>query len=148
MPAYAAWLAACDMRPAYESHRLVLQILQRRWPPRRWALKSPVHLHSLPTLLDVYPDARIVITHRDPLTVLSSVTSLIATLRWAHSDRVDFAEIAAAHARMYHADLDGLVTACQDGTLDPARCTTCATPSSWRRRWTRSGASTTGSAGP
>ena len=121
VPAFAGWLAACDMRPAYESHRRVLQILQRRWEPRRWTLKSPVHLHSLPTLLDVYPDARIVVTHRDPLTVLSSVTSLIATLRWAHSDRVDYHEIAAAHARMYHADLDGLVTACQDGTLDPAR---------------------------
>ena len=69
----------------------------------------------------MYPDARIVVTHRDPLTVLASVSSLIATLRWAHSDHVDFGEIAAAHARMYHADLDGLVTACGDGTLDPTR---------------------------
>jgi hypothetical protein len=121
VPTFAAWLARCDMRPAYDSHRLVLQILQRRWEPLRWTLKSPVHLHALPTLLSVYPDARIVITHRDPLTVLSSVTSLIATLRWAHSDTVDYAEIARANARMYHADLDGLVDACEDGTLDPCR---------------------------
>jgi len=121
VPTFATWLAGCDMRPAYESHRRVLQTLQRRWETRRWTLKSPVHLHSLPTLLDVYPDARVVITHRDPLTVLSSVTSLIATLRWAYSDTVDFGEIAAAHARMYHADLDGLVTAWSDGSLDPAR---------------------------
>jgi hypothetical protein len=121
VPTYADWLARCDMRPAYESHRLVLQILQRRWSQQRWTLKSPVHLHALPTLLSVYPDARIVITHRDPLTVLGSLTSLIATLRWAHSDTVDYAEIGRAHARMYHADLDRLVDACEDGTLDPSR---------------------------
>ena len=84
-------------------------------------LKSPVHLHALPTLLAVYPDARIAVTHRDPLTVLPSVTSLVATLRWAHSDRVDFAEIGRAHAAMYHADLDGLVDHVERGTLDPAR---------------------------
>ena len=121
VPTFAAWLFSCDMGPAYDAHRLVLQVLQRRWPRRRWTLKSPVHLHSLPTLLDHYPDARIVVTHRDPLSVLGSVTSLIATLRWAHSDHLDYAGIARAHAELYHADLDGLVTACADGTLDPRR---------------------------
>ncbi len=121
VPTFAAWLFSCDMGPAYDAHKLVLQVLQRRWPARRWTLKSPVHLHSLPVLLDHYPDARIVITHRDPLSVLGSVTSLIATLRWAHSDCVDYAEIAQAHARLYHSDLDRLVTACRDGTLDPGQ---------------------------
>jgi hypothetical protein len=118
VPGFAGWLSACDMRPAYDAHRLVLQALQRSWSPRRWTLKSPVHLHALPTLRAVYPDARIVITHRDPLTLLGSVTSLIATLRWAYGDRVDFTEIARTHARMYHADLDGLVTAQGRGELD------------------------------
>jgi hypothetical protein len=121
VPTFAKWLFSCDMGPAYDAHKLVLQVLQRRWPARRWTLKSPVHLHSLPALLGHYPDARIVITHRDPLSVLGSVTSLIATLRWAHSDRVDYAEIARAHAWLYHSDLDRLVTACGDGTLDPSR---------------------------
>lgn len=121
VPTFASWLFSCDMGPAYDMHMLVLQVLQHRWPTRRWTLKSPVHLHSLPVLLAHYPDARIVITHRDPLTVLGSVTSLIGTLRWAHSDRVDFQEIARDHARLYHADLDGLVTACADGTLSRDR---------------------------
>ena len=86
-----------------------------------WVLKSPVHLSALPTLFAVYPDARLAITHRDPLTVLASLTSLVATLRWAHSDRVDFAEIGRYHERMWTAALDGLITASTDGTLDPAR---------------------------
>ena len=121
VPSYVDWLQQCDMRPAYEMHRLVLQVLQRRMPRRRWVLKSPVHLHSLPTLLAVYPDARLAITHRDPLTVLPSVTSLVATLRLAHSDHVDFAEIGHYHAALYQRSLDGLVTLANGGVPDPAR---------------------------
>jgi hypothetical protein len=121
VPSYAAWFEQCDMTPAYEMHRLVLQVLQRRFPRRRWVLKSPVHLHSLPVLLSTYPDARIAVTHRDPLTVLASVTSLVATLRAAHSERVDFTAIGADHARRYAASLDHLVTLTEAGVLDPAR---------------------------
>ncbi len=122
VPSYAALLDdVSSLRPAYEMHRLVLQILQRRFPRRRWLLKSPVHLRSPRTLLGVYPDARMIVTHRDPLTVLPSTTSLIANLRWAHSDRVDFAEVGRYQRDLLHRELDELVTACQDGTLDPAR---------------------------
>jgi Sulfotransferase family len=122
VPSYAAYLDGLpSLRPAYEVHRTVLQILQRRFPQERWLLKSPVHLRSPRTLLDVYPDARLVVTHRDPMTVLPSTTSLIANLRWAHSDHVDFAEIGRSLRDLLHRELDQLVTACEDGTLDPAR---------------------------
>jgi hypothetical protein len=121
VPSYVDWYERCDMRPAYESHQLVLQILQRRWRDVHWVLKSPVHLSALPTLFAVYPDARLAITHRDPLTVLASLTSLVATLRWAHSDRVDFADVGRYHERMWTSVLDHLVTGSTDGTLDPAR---------------------------
>ena len=108
-PSYVEWLLSCDMTPAYEMHRLVLQILQRRLPTERWVLKSPVHLHNLPVLVETYPDAKLIVTHRDPLAILGSVTSLIATLRWAHSDRVDTRSIGRYHADLYWSDLDGLV---------------------------------------
>lgn len=121
VPTYEKWLDQCDMTPAYESHRLVLQLLQRRYDNVHWVLKSPVHMHSIPVVLAVYPDARIAVTHRDPLTILPSVTSLVANLRWVHSDHVDFAEIGQRHARLYHDDLDGLVARAENGTLDPAR---------------------------
>jgi hypothetical protein len=109
IPSYTDWLLVSDMTPAYEMHKLVLQVLQRRAPARRLVLKSPVHLHSLPVLFAAYPDTSVVVTHRDPLAVLGSVTSLLATLRWAHSDRVDVDAIAAYHAARYSADLDALV---------------------------------------
>ena len=116
-PGYVEWFRTCDMTPAYEMHRLVLQILQRRMPTSKWVLKSPVHLHNLPVLLAVYPDSQLVVTHRDPLAILGSVTSLIATLRWAHSDAVDTEAIGRYHADLYHRDLDGLVDLIADGTL-------------------------------
>jgi Sulfotransferase family len=121
VPSYVDWYRRCDLRPAYDVHRLVLQVLQRRGRNVHWVLKSPVHVSALPTVLAVYPDARLVITHRDPLTVLASLTSLVATLRWAHSDRVDFAEIGRYHEDIWTTALDDLTTAATDGTLDPAR---------------------------
>jgi len=121
VPSYARWLATCDMTPAYDWHRLVLQVLQRRFTNTHWVLKSPVHLHSLPTLLRVFPDARLVVTHRDPLAVLGSVTSLVATLRYAHSDDVEYADIGRYHFDLYHRALDGLVDLTENGTLDSRR---------------------------
>jgi hypothetical protein len=59
----------------------------------RWVLKSPAHLHLIDTLLEVYPDARIVHTHRDPIKVCASVASLTATLRGASTDMIDLRAI-------------------------------------------------------
>ena len=109
VPTYDEWLQAADMRPAYEWHRLVLQVLQRRQPTGRWLLKSPVHLHNLDSLLATYPDARVSVTHRDPLTVLASLVSLLATLRHAHSDHVDRPAIARTEVDRWASTLDRLV---------------------------------------
>jgi hypothetical protein len=89
VPSYQAWLDAADLRPVYASHRRQLQYLQWRCPPTRWALKSPGHLWALDALLAEYPDACIVQTHRDPLKVIASLASLVATLRGMASERVD-----------------------------------------------------------
>ena len=110
VPGYVDWLRTCDMTPAYEMHRLVLGCLQRD-RPSRWVLKSPVHLNNLPTVLATYPDALLVITHREPREVLGSVTSLVANLRGAFSDSVDETEIARYHLDLYGRSLDALVDA-------------------------------------
>jgi hypothetical protein len=95
VPSYQAWLDGADLRPVYASHRRWLQYLQWRAPGERWVLKSPGHLWSLEALLAVYPDARIVQTHRDPRRVLASLASLVATLRSLASDSIDPSEIGA-----------------------------------------------------
>jgi len=93
---YGKWFEACDMVPAYEFHRLCLQVLQSTIPTQRWALKTPGHLWHLDAVYAVYPDARVVWTHRDPLKVVGSVASLICTLHATNSDEVDFARVGRA----------------------------------------------------
>ena len=121
VPTYQAWYDTADLRPAYRTYGKVLQILQRRMPTRRWVLKSPAHLQGLPALLEVFDDARFVITHRDPTAILPSVTSLIATMRWAHSERVDFAAIGRYHLELYARSLDNLIDLIDAGRLAPDR---------------------------
>ena len=77
MPAYTEFIYSCDMTSAYTLHRRYLQVLQHR-APGPWALKGPSHALWLPTLLSIYPDARLVWTHRDPCTAVASLCSLVA----------------------------------------------------------------------
>ncbi len=94
VPSYQAWLDEADMHSTYEFHKRFLQHAQSGGVRgSRWILKSPAHVHLIDTLLDVYPDARIVHTHRDPVRVCASVASLTAALRGAASDAIDLRQI-------------------------------------------------------
>ena len=79
------WLLSCDMRPAYRFHRQLLQLLQSEYPGR-WQLKAPDHALHLDALLAAYPDARFVMTHRDPVKATASACSLARSLTSAFSD--------------------------------------------------------------
>ncbi len=78
-----------DLRAAYEYHARVLRLLQWHAPQQRWALKWPCHLLALDAILDVYPDARFVVTHRDPVQALASNCSLAHMLRTGSSPDAD-----------------------------------------------------------
>ena len=86
VPAYGEWLLQTDQRSAYEYHRRVLQVLQSGGVRGRWTLKSPHHAIALDALTAVYPDARLVLLHRDPVVLCASVCSLISTLSGTFSD--------------------------------------------------------------
>ncbi len=92
-PSYSAWLASADFLPVYEYHKTILKILQWKNPRKRWLLKAPEHQVHLETLLKVYPDARIVQTHRDPIKCMASTTSLMGTLYYMRSDQPFNAEM-------------------------------------------------------
>jgi len=77
LPAYREWLFSTDMTSAYEYHKRFLQLLQAD-APGVWNLKMPSHGLWLETLLKIYPDARLVWTHRDPLTATGSFCSLMS----------------------------------------------------------------------
>ncbi len=95
VPAYMDWVTECDMRITYEYHRRVLRLLQWHCPPRLWHLKTPVHMFALDALLESYPDAKFLWSHRDPAAVLGSVCSLIHYIRGWSSDRDDAVELGA-----------------------------------------------------
>ena len=94
-PRYLAWLMDCDMRGTYTFHRRVLKLLQWHCPPVLWHLKTPVHMFALDALVEAYPDAKFLWSHRDPAKVMASVCSLIQYVRSWSSDRQDAKELGA-----------------------------------------------------
>ncbi len=122
VPSYARWLLyEADMAPAYRWHRRYLQHLQSRHPGARWVLKSPGHLWCLDALLAEYPNALLVQTHRDPLRIIASLTSLMGTLRRLGSDEISLPDVAAEFAEYLADGLDRSVGARLDGTVPPDR---------------------------
>ena len=77
VPSYAAWYKSHDQSFAYRYLERVLKALQWLRGPKRWVLKSPQHLEQIQPLLEVFPDARFVQTHRDPLRITASLCTMI-----------------------------------------------------------------------
>ena len=86
VPSYGQWLMKTDQESAYRHHKLCLQVLQSGGVRGRWNLKSPHHALALDALTAVYPDARLVYLHRDPVEVATSAFSLIRCLSGTFSD--------------------------------------------------------------
>lgn len=83
LPSYSAWVEAQDHVPVYRDLLACLQYLQWQDQTRegkRWVLKSPHHLGYLEAMLAVFPDARIIQTHRDPLETVPSFCSMCVSL--------------------------------------------------------------------
>ena len=85
----SSWIP--DFAASMRFHRAVLQTLQAGQPKRNWVLKTPMYVLMIDLLLDTYPDAQVVLTHRDPLKTAPSGLSTLATSRWLRSDAVDVA---------------------------------------------------------
>jgi hypothetical protein len=76
-PRWRDYYLAHDQTPHYTYLRTVLQILQWIRPRHRWVLKSPQHLEQLGPLLATFPDATVVVTHRDPVSVVQSAATMM-----------------------------------------------------------------------
>jgi hypothetical protein len=74
-------LDGLDLEETYRIHKRQLQLLQWRSAARPWALKYPNHVIALDSILTVHPDARFVMTHRDPVQTLASISKMTASLR-------------------------------------------------------------------
>jgi hypothetical protein len=95
VPSYQDWVdREADWSHVYDFHLRQLQHLQWRNRRDRWVLKTGAHMWGLEHLLETYPDARIVFTHRDPVKSVTSYASLTSLVRSSGSDAVDRHEIA------------------------------------------------------
>ncbi len=116
VPSYRDWYKQHDHTDAYRYLYRVLQVLQflRGEKPVRWALKSPQHLEQLEPLMRVFPDARVIQTHRDPLRVTVSMCTMATYTSRMQAVRVD----AAAKGRYWADRVEDLLR----GSIEGREC--------------------------
>jgi hypothetical protein len=109
MPSWRDYYLAHDQRPSYAYLRRILQVLQcERDGGHRWLLKSPQHLEQFPALLETFPDATFVVTHRDPVSVTASMTTMLAYAARMAQSSVDVRRVG----RYWAERLEGMLRAC------------------------------------
>lgn len=110
MSSWRNYYRAADQIPHYDYLKTILKVLQFTRGGDRWVLKSPQHLEQFTAVRQVFPDATVVVTHRDPVSVTASMATMVAyTSRLSH-DVVPVTRIAD-----YWADLlDDMLTSCAE----------------------------------
>jgi hypothetical protein len=125
VPSYRSWLDRVGHAQAYRFHRRFLRHLQHQETaparrdgqaaPPRWVLKSPDHVVALDALRAAYPDARIVMLHRDPVHVLASVARLTELVRMPFAREIDRAQIGRQVSDDWAARAAGMMRAADSG---------------------------------
>jgi Sulfotransferase family len=115
IPNYRRWLDETGHLDAYRFHKRFLQHLQHQTADRgRWVLKCPDHVFALEAIRAVYPDARLVFVHRDPLAVLLSVARLTETLRRPFTRSIDKTEIGRQDSDRWLAATELMIAAARE----------------------------------
>ena len=114
VPSYARWCEAADATPAYRYMADQLRLIgwsQQESSLRPWILKTPQHMLDLPALLRVFPDARLIFTHRDPQQVVGSAASLAWNQTIIYSDHADADAIGKEWLRKSHLQVERMMAA-------------------------------------
>jgi Sulfotransferase family len=108
---------AADVAADLAWHRAVLQTVQHGHPRRRWLLKTPGYVFMLDDLLAAYPDACVILTHRDPARTMPSTVSTTAMVQWLRTDRVDLDGLSALIGAVFTDALTAIARRRADGSL-------------------------------
>jgi len=117
VPSYGEYLMGADQSAAYLELIDWLKILQWQDPSRlgqKWVLKAPHHLTAVQTVLDVFPQAVLAMTHRRVEHVMGSWYSMVASLTGGNTDTDFSREQAANWTRRLHGGLEGMFAARSD----------------------------------
>tara|TARA_R110000850_G_scaffold37614_3_gene99069 strand:+ start:2371 stop:3516 length:1146 start_codon:yes stop_codon:yes gene_type:complete len=102
LPGYYNWYRYADTSFGYQVHKMWLQHLAWKNPRKRWVLKVQEHAFHLPELMSVYPDAVLVQPHRDPVTVMASISRLIEVIRCVSFPQIDRAALGQELLHLWH----------------------------------------------
>jgi sulfotransferase family protein len=111
IPDYEAWIVDRDLVPAYQRHRDNLCLIGANDQQKRWVLKNPGHIFALQALVAVYPDCKIVQTHRDPSALIPSVSSLVYRVRSVNEPGVSKAQVGRQMLDQWAESLDRCIQA-------------------------------------
>ena len=118
IPSYSEWFVnEADFTSTYAYERRVIKLLQWGEPTRPWRLKSPAHVMSLDYLDGAFPDARFVMTHRDPTDVMLSVADVYADIVGGFTDHLDRRYIGELNVHQWSVGMDRAVKF-RDGGAD------------------------------
>ena len=109
VPSYSDWLVDADLTSTYRYEKRALKLLQWGEPTRPWRLKCPSHLLWLDALDSVFPDARFVMTHRDPADVMVSVADVYHEVGKQFSVDPDLHHLGRLNVRDWTAGMERLV---------------------------------------
>jgi hypothetical protein len=108
MPRWIDHYLNMDRTPCYAYEKKVLQIMTWYKGPNRWLLKAPHHMENLGPINNVFPDATLVVTHRDPVAVLRSLTAMLG-----YSDRIRREPVdSPGLAKLWIARIETLLRGC------------------------------------
>jgi hypothetical protein len=110
VPSWRDAYLATDQTPSYAYLKTVLQALQWLRGGTRWVLKSPQHIEQFGPLMAVFPDATVVVTHRDPVAVTTSVVTMLTYTARLQVDRPD----PVAIGRYWADRVETMLRACAD----------------------------------
>ncbi|MXO76097.1 sulfotransferase [Altererythrobacter aerius] len=114
VPTYGRWCEGEDAEPAYRHMANLLRLIgwsQQESSLRPWILKTPQHMLDLPALLKVFPDARLIFTHRDPRQVVGSAASLAWNQTIIYSDHADARSVGREWLRKTTLQVDRMMEA-------------------------------------
>jgi hypothetical protein len=110
LPAWRDWYLGTDQTPWYAYLKKILQALTFLRGGERWVLKSPQHLEQFGPLLRAFPDAVVVVTHRDPVAITASFATMVAYGARLSRDPVD----PPALGRYWAERIERMLRACVD----------------------------------
>jgi len=123
IPSYQDYLQSADITEMYRWHEKMLKLLQWRFKRPHWLFKGCNHEPHIPQLLEIYPDAKIILTHRDPIKAVASVVSVQGTIFGFRADDPFSRNSYDQWLRMdaVAAMLDQRIAWMEDGTLPPGQ---------------------------